>query len=460
MAWFTQAGIRYKKSNCWYNIFKKTKELFSGGGTEKMENKVKMISGRKPVLGINGLGRIGKLTLWQHISRKSFSEIVVNIGRKVGTKLEDVALYIEKDSTYGLLHQFLHGYKAKRVIENINEEKGTMLIDDVPVTILRETRDPRQLPWGKHGAKVVVESTGTFKDPTAPPDAKGGSARGHLEAGAEKVIVSAPFKIKEKGLSMPEDAATIVIGINDDKYDHAKHHIISAASCTTTCLAYMIKPLLDYFSSKKILSASMATIHAATGTQEVLDRLPEAGATDLRKNRSIMNNIILTTTGAAKTLGLVIPEMNKIGFIAESVRIPISIGSLIILVVALSDEPGNEPIINRTLVNNIYRDAEQKEKRGYIKYTEEQNVSSDIIGHFGPATIIEGNETHTRTAYVTFDLNKLLKIPAEPLSGQLPNSMEIPVTQTVIYGWYDNEMGSYTNMLGDLTVKIASMVYQ
>ncbi|MCG2710172.1 MAG: hypothetical protein L6246_07670 [Thermodesulfovibrionales bacterium] len=118
-----------------------------------MENKVKMISGRKPVLGINGLGRIGKLTLWQHISRKTFSEIVVNIGRKVGTKLEDVALYIEKDSTYGSLHQFLHGYKAKRVIENINEEKGTKLIDGVPVTILRETRSPRLIPWDKYGAK-------------------------------------------------------------------------------------------------------------------------------------------------------------------------------------------------------------------------------------------------------------------------------------------------------------------
>lgn len=99
---------------------------------------------------------------------------------------------------------------------------------------------------------------------------------------------------------MPEDAITLVIGINDDKYDHAKHHIISAASCTTTCLSYMIKPLLDYFGPQKILSASMATVHAATGTQQVLDRLPGAGATDLRKNRSIMNNIILTTTGAAK----------------------------------------------------------------------------------------------------------------------------------------------------------------
>ena len=423
-----------------------------------MKNKIKLISGKKPVLGINGLGRIGKLTLWHHICRKYFPEIVVNIGRKVGTRLEDIALYIEKDSTYGTLQRYLYGHKTKRIIENLDEDRGTMLIDGIPVTILRETRNPRLIPWDKYGAKIVVESTGKFKDPAAPPDSKEGSARDHLEAGAEKVIVSAPFKIKTKGISMPDDATTIVIGINDDIYDHTKHRVISAASCTTTCLSYMIKPLLDYFGPKKILSASMATIHAATGNQEVLDRLPEAGATDLRKNRGIMNNIILTTTGAAKTLGLVIPEMNKIGFIAESVRIPTTTGSLIILIVALYDEPGS-PAINRTLINDIYRDAEKREKRGYIKYTDEQNVSSDIIGQFGPATTIEGNETHTRTAFVTLDLSKLYKVP-ESLAGQLPSNIEIPVTQTSIYGWYDNELGSYTNMLGDLTVKIASTVYQ
>jgi glyceraldehyde 3-phosphate dehydrogenase len=422
------------------------------------KGKIKMLSEKKPVLGINGLGRIGKLTLWNHIGRKYFSEIVVNVGRKVGTRIDDIALYIEKDSTYGSLHQYLYGFKAKKVIQDLDEEKGTMQIDGVPVTILRESRNPRNIVWREHGVKVVVEATGRFKDPTASPDAKEGAARGHLEAGAEKVIVSAPFKIKEKGLSMPDDSTTIVIGINDDTFDHRKHHIISAASCTTTCLAYMIKPLLDYFGTKKILNASMATVHAATGTQEVLDRLPKSGATDLRKNRSIMNNIILTTTGAAKTLGLVIPEMNQIGFSAESVRIPTSAGSLIILVVTFSDEVGG-PSINRNLLNNIYRDAEKKEKRGYIKYTDEQNVSSDIVGHFGPAAIIEGHETHTRTAFATLELSKFSKLPAN-IRKQLPETLEIPITQAVMYGWYDNEMGSYTNMLGDLTAKIASMVYQ
>lgn len=418
-----------------------------------------MLSNNKKILGINGFGRIGKLSLWNHIGRKYFSEIVVNVGRKVGTSLKDIALYIEKDSTYGSLQSYLYGYKANRIIDNIDEDKGTMTIDGIPVTILREARNPKDIRWKEHGVKVVVEATGKFKDPTAMPDSKEGAARGHIEAGAEKVIVSAPFKIKEKGIKMPEDAITLVIGINDDKYDHTKHHIISAASCTTTCLSYMIKPLLDYFGPQKILSASMATVHAATGTQQVLDRLPSAGATDLRKNRSIMNNIILTTTGAAKTLALVIPEMQQIGFIAESVRVPISTGSLIILVLALCEEPGKPPVITRKLLNDIYKNAEEKEKRGYIKYTEEQNVSSDIIGHYGPATIIEGSETHTRTANMILDLAKLYNIPSNQFIGNIPATIEIPVTQAVIYGWYDNELGSYTNMLGDLTVKIASKVY-
>ncbi|MGE5300833.1 MAG: glyceraldehyde 3-phosphate dehydrogenase NAD-binding domain-containing protein [Acidobacteriota bacterium] len=416
---------------------------------------MKVIPEKKPVLGINGLGRIGKLSLWHHIGRKHFSGIVVNIGRKAGTSLGDIALYIEKDSTYGTLHKYLYGYRSKRVIENLDEDKGTMLIDGTPVTILRESRNPRDILWNAHGVKVVVEATGNYVDPTVQPEAKEGSVRGHIEAGVEKVIVSAPFKVREKGRALPDDARTIIMGINDEVYDHAKHQIVSAASCTTTCLAYMIKPLLDYFGPKKILSVSMATVHASTGTQEVLDRLPKAGAADLRKSRSVMNNIILTSTGAAKTLGQVIPEMNSIGFIAESVRIPISTGSLIILVIAFHDEEDN-PLINRNLINGIYRDAALREKRGYLKYTEEQNVSADIIGYFGPAAIIEGNETHTRTAVVTLDLSKRYeKVPEGTESG-----LNIPITQAVTYGWYDNELGSYCNMLGDLTVKVASAVYQ
>lgn len=419
--------------------------------------KGKAISERKTVLGINGLGRIGKLTLWNHVARKYFSEIVVNIGRRAGTTLADIAQYIEKDSTYGSLHHYLYGYRAERIITQVDEQKGTMSIDGIPVTVLRESRNPKNIPWKDHGVKIVVEATGSFTNPTVPYDATEGSVRGHLEAGAEKVVISAPFKVKDKNIPMPTDIITIVMGINEDEYDHAKHHIVSGASCTTTCLAHMVKPLIDYFGAEKIISASMDTIHACTGTQAVLDRLPKAGATDLRKTRSVMNNIILTSTGAAKTLGLVIPEMNKIGFMAESVRVPITTGSLIILVITLRDE-GDRPPVSRDLINSIYKDAAQREKRGYIKYTDEQNVSSDIIGLIGPAAIIEGHETHTRTAYVSLDVGKLLKLPAEVVSA-IPADPEIPITNAVIYGWYDNELGSYTHMLGDLTVKIASMVY-
>jgi len=142
---------------------------------------------------------------------------------------------------------------------------------------------------------VVVESTGKFLDPTQPPDAPGGSIRGHLAAGAQKVIASAPFKLKDA--PWPKDAITTVMGINDSEYDPETHNILSNASCTTNCLAYMIKPLLDHFGLERILTASMATIHAITGSQLVLDRAPKAGAADLRRNRSVLNNIILTTTG-------------------------------------------------------------------------------------------------------------------------------------------------------------------
>jgi glyceraldehyde 3-phosphate dehydrogenase len=266
---------------------------------------------------------------------------VVNIGRPVGTSLDDVARFIEKDSTYGTLQNYLYGYKAGRLIENLDEKGGSMVIHGVRVTILREERNPKDIPWKSHGVDVVVESTGKFLDPTQPPDAPGGSVRGHLAAGAQKVIVSAPFKLKDA--PWPEDAITTVMGINDGEYNGATHHIVSNASCTTNCLAYMIKPLLDHFGLERILTASMATIHAITGSQLVLDRGPKAGATDLRRNRSILNNIILTTTGAAKALALVIPEMKEIGFVAESVRIPTSTGSLIILAIDIQDDEKSRP---------------------------------------------------------------------------------------------------------------------
>jgi len=400
-------------------------------------------------LGLNGLGRIGKLSLWNQVSRHYFSEIVVNLGRNVGGGLEDIAAAIEKDSTYGRLSRYIHGHKGGRVIENLNEEKGSMTINGVPVTFLRKARNPKDIDWQANQVRLVVDTTGAFKDPTADPNEGRGSVRGHLQAGAEKVLVSAPFKIQAKGLDMPDDAVTTVMGINDDDFDPARHTIISAASCTTTCLSYMIKPLLDHFGTGRMLSASMVTVHAATGTQQVLDRLPAAGASDLRKNRSILNNIILTTTGAAKALSLVIPEMKSIGFIAESVRIPTSTGSLIVLVLNLQDELENP--IKRTLLNSIYE--EYAKTSPYLVYSTEQNVSSDIIGLPKAAVVIESTEIHTRTASIRVNLQNLKNFKFE--AGTTPPILEVPLTQAVIYGWYDNELGSYTNMLGELTTSIA-----
>ncbi|HHO48500.1 MAG TPA: glyceraldehyde-3-phosphate dehydrogenase [Desulfobacteraceae bacterium] len=400
-------------------------------------------------LGINGLGRIGKLSLWHHVSRRYFSEVVVNLGREVGSGLEDIAAAIEKDSTYGRLAVYLHGHKGGRVIEDLREDAGTMVVNGVPVTILRQARNPKDIKWQQNGVRLVVDTTGVFKDPTSDADDPKGSLRGHLQAGAEKVILSAPFKIKAKGIDMPADAVTTVMGINDDDYDPSRHSVLSAASCTTTCLSYMMKPLIDHFGGNRLLSASMVTVHAATGSQMVLDRLPGAGAKDLRKNRSILNNIILTTTGAAKALALVIPEMKSIGFIAESVRVPTSTGSLIVLVLNLQDDL--ESPVGRALINSVYRDYAKTSP--YLIYSEEQNVSSDIIGFPRAAAVIESTETHTRTASIRVNLERVKSCNFEP--GQAPPILEVPVTQAVIYGWYDNELGSYTNMLGDLTVSVA-----
>ncbi|WDP90870.1 MAG: glyceraldehyde-3-phosphate dehydrogenase [Desulfobacter sp.] len=405
------------------------------------------------VLGVNGLGRIGKLSLWHHAGRKYFDEIVINVGREVGTSMEDIIHYIERDSTYGRLEAFLHGFQGKPAVTDVDADASTMKVNGIPVKILKNNRNPKDIEWADHNVDIVVDTTGQFLDPNMPADDAKGSIRGHLEAGARKVIASAPFKLKQ-GAVMPEDAVTTVMGINDKDYDPVRHSVISNASCTTTCLSHMVKPLLDAFGVDRVLSASMATVHAATGSQQVLDRLPAAGKTDLRKNRSIMNNIILTTTGAAKALQLVIPEMGSIGFIAESVRIPTSTGSLIILVVNLQEELNKEPI-RRDMINQIYQDAAQRCENGYLVYSGKQNVSSDIIGTPRAAAVIEGHETHTRTGSISINLSQMQGIEKEVLESIKDHVGRIQVTQAVIYGWYDNEMASYVNMMGDRTVTIA-----
>ena len=287
--------------------------------------------GRVPVLGINSLGRIGKLTLWHHVGRKYFKEIVVNVGREIGTGLDTIAQLIEKDATYGLIHRFLYGIKGKPCIQITDDKAGKMIIDGIPVTILRTERNPLNIPWRQYGADIVIDASGNFKDPTTPVDDKKGSIRGHLNGGAKVVIHSAPFKIKNKALATPEDTTTLIYGINHTAFDRKKHVLVSAASCTTTGLAHMVKPLLENEDTSKILTASMSTIHAVTNTQSVLDKMPKAGEKDIRKTRSILNNIILTSTGAASALAEVIPAVKNIGFMGDSIRVPTNTLSLIVL---------------------------------------------------------------------------------------------------------------------------------
>ncbi len=413
--------------------------------------KAQVFENKQPVLGINSLGRIGKLTLWHHIGRKYFKEIVINQGREVGTGLDSVAQAIEKDSTYGLMHKFLYGIKAERIIQIVDEKQGKLLIDGIPVTILREARNPADIPWRQHGVDVVVDCTGKFKDPTVASDNKSGSLRGHLHGGAKAVINSSPFKIKNKALSLPDDAITMIYGINHTSFNPKKHLIVSAASCTTTGLAHMVKPLLENEGTSNILTASMSTVHAVTNTQSVLDSVPKAGEKDLRKNRSILDSIILTSTNAAKALAEVIPEVQHIGFMADSIRIPASTMSLIVLNATF--QVRNQQGINTKMLNELYSKAAANNPEKLIRFTMEQNVSADLFG-VDAAVIIEGQFNHTRTAFINLDLLHIPNTPAEVVKSFPDKVMKVPVVHAKIFGWYDNEFGSYTNRLGDLTVYI------
>jgi glyceraldehyde 3-phosphate dehydrogenase len=412
--------------------------------------KVEVFENRAPVLGINGLGRIGKLTLWHHISRKYFKEIVLSQGREVGKGMFAVAQFIEKDATYGLLHRFLYGIKAEPVIQIVDEKKGKLLIDGIPVTVLRDARNPKDIPWRDHGVEIVAECTGKFGDPTAAADSEKGSIKGHLEGGARVVVNSSAFKIKNKALSMPDDALTLIYGINHHAFDQKKHRLISAASCTTTGLAHMVKPLLDNRETSMILTASMSTIHAVTNTQSVLDSVPKAGEKDLRKNRSILNNIILTSTNAADALSQVIPEVREIGFMADSIRVPTNTESLIVLNATFQPRAGTDggaASITTKTINDIYKKVADDDPERLVRYSEEQNVSTDLIG-VNAAIVIEGQFNHSRTAFMSIDLSQVPNLPDAVKSAPV----RIPVVHAKIFGWYDNEYGSYTNRMGDLTV--------
>ena len=424
-------------------------------------SQVEVFECRRPILGINSLGRIGKLTLWHHIGRKYFQEIVVNVGRGVGTGLSAIAQLIEKDATYGTIHRFLRGVKAERMIRIVDEKRGALLIDGIPVTILREARNPADIRWRDHGVDVVVECTGKFQDPTIAPDDKNGSITGHLAGGAKVVINSSPFKIKNQALPMPDEAITLIYGINHTAFDYKKHLVVSAASCTTTGLAHMIKPLLEDQATSKILTASMSTVHAVTNSQSILDKTPKAGEKDLRKNRSTLNNIILTSTNAAEALSQVIPEVKNIGFMADSIRVPTNTESLIVLNATFqtrANKDGAHAPLSRDRLNDIYKKA-ANDPEHLVVYSEEQNVSTDLIG-MDAAIVIEGQFNHTRTAFIDVDLSNVPDLPDAFLKTLSQSTMRIPVVHAKIFGWYDNEYGSYTNRLGDLTTYIHKSLFR
>ena len=404
---------------------------------------------KRRYLGINGLGRIGKLVLWHQMIENHFDGFVISIGRKAGNSIHDIIDFIVNDSTYGALERFMFGYSGKTLdIEIVDEENYEIRINQFDIKFLTKNRNPKDIEWGKHNVEIVVDCTGVFLDPALDADAPKGSVRGHLEAGAKKVIVSAPFKMKGQELEMPEDATMLVYGINHDKFDPEKHHVISAARCTTPALSHMMKPLIDKIGISRILTASMSTIHASTNNQNLLDAMPGNGDKDLRKNRSALNNIILTSTGAAKALEFILPEIKKIGFMADSVRIPTSTVSLVALNLTFRTklEDSGEPVINDEYINEIYKLASQNGQKGYLVYSDKQNVSSDLRG-FKASAVIEGVETATKTGFLPLPSQLIHNIGAQ---GEL----NIPVTHAKIFGWYDNEFGSYVNSLSNILIHI------
>lgn len=421
----------------------------------------KTANAKGKVLGVNGFGRIGKLTVRHHVDRAihtpetAVGHIVVNTGRYVGTHMQDIAHYLTRDSTYGLMHHQIGGSQAKPLIHAIDNDAGTMKVGPVDVTVLRQHRSPHEIQWEAHDVRAILDTTGQHNK--VGHDQK---LRGHFERpGVQKVIISAPPKL-EKGETMPDDVVTTVMGINGNDYDPRRHRIISNASCTTTALAHMMLPLINHFGVNQIFAAAMATVHAATGSQEVLDSLPKTGKEDLRKNRAILNNIILTSTGAAKTLALVMnnkfEDFHKLGFMAESVRVPTNTGSLIILNLTLKDPNAT---IRREALNGVFKNAAATNHR--LGFDEQQNVSSDIIGD-GAAVRIEGYETHTRTSERGWDVSEFRGVSKEKsraiakiLAG---DQLVTPITNATVYGWYDNEYG-YTTLLGDRTVSVLEPIY-
>ena len=328
-------------------------------------------------VAINGFGRIGRNVFRAARGRDAEFEIVaVNDLTDAGT----------------LAHLLTYDSVHKRYPGTVATGGNGLVVDGKDVAVLSE-RDPAALPWKDMGVEIVVESTGFFTK-------RDGAAK-HLEAGARKVIISAPAT---------EPDITICMGVNDGLYDASKHHVISNASCTTNCLAPLAKVLMDGFG---IRQGYMTTTHAYTNDQQILD-LPHS---DLRRARAAAINIIPTSTGAAKAIGLVMPELlGKLDGI--SMRVPVPDGSVTDLVAVLDRET------TRDEVNEAFRAAADTGPfTGVLQYTDDPIVSTDIIG----------------SSYSSIFDSKLTMA-----SGNVVK----------VISWYDNEWG-YSNRVVDLIAKIA-----
>jgi len=336
-------------------------------------------------VAINGFGRIGRNFFRAYLKRDPAFEVVALNDLASPDVLAHMLKY---DSTHGVLD-----------IE-IGHGDGELTIDGNTIKVLSE-REPEALPWGDLGVDVVVESTGFFT-------ARDGAQK-HLDAGAKKVVISAPAT---------DPDVTLVLGVNDDVYDPEQHHIVSNASCTTNCVAPMAKVLLDEFG---IEQGSMTTIHAYTTEQQLQDQIAvtRKGTPDLRRMRAAPQNIIPSTTGAAKATSLVIPELKgKIDGMA--MRVPVPDGSVTDLVCILGRE------VSKDEINEAFRKAAGGALNPIMVFTEDAIVSSDIVGN--PAScIIDGLSTMA--------------------SGRMAK----------VIGWYDNEWG-YSCRLADVTEKVAASV--
>ena len=329
-------------------------------------------------VGINGFGRVGRAFTRYALQRTDLEVVAINDI----TDPRTLAHLLQCDSTYGRLRRVV-GYAA-----------GAISVDGRDFPVLA-TRDPAQIDWAQFGADVVIESTGKFRTRE--------QAALHLKGGAQKVLISAPGK----GVD-----ATIVMGVNDDAYDHLRHEVISNASCTTNCVAPMAKVLHDAFGIER---GFMTTVHAYTGDQMLLDGPHK----DLRRARSAAANIVPTTTGAARATGEVIPALKgKLDGVA--VRVPVEDGSLTDLAVLL------EASVTADEVNEAFRRAAYGRLAGVLRYSTSPLVSRDIIGD---------------TASCVFDSE------LTSASGRLVK----------VFGWYDNEWG-YSCRLADLAALVGSQL--